>query len=274
MTLTDAIGFALEPTTFAWTETDAIIYALGIGARPPAELDLLDERRGPSVVPTFALLANWWAVKDLRAVLGLGTAPIVHAGQSLSLHRPLPSSGKLLVTGTVTAVWDKGKHAAIEVTTQGADADGQVFTAVGQTMVLGGGGFGGERGPGPADEPDGDPDVMVTDEIHPEQAAIYRLSGDRNPLHIDPAVARKAGFDDVFLHGLCTLGFAARAVINSVGAGDPSVLREISCRFSKPVALGAPLNTEIWQDGDAVSFRTTQNSNVSLSAGRAMLRAW
>ena len=101
---------------------------------------------------------------------------------------------------------------------------------------------------------------------------MYRLSGDRNPLHIDPAAARKAGFDDVFLHGLCTFGFAARAIINSLGQGDPNTLQSISCRFAKPVKLGAPLRTEVWRDGAQVRFRTSQGPVVALSSGAATLR--
>lgn len=272
MTLTaEAVGTPLDPTTFSWTETDVILYALGVGARPPAELALLDETRGPAVLPTFALLANWWAVKDLRAVLNLGSYPIVHGGQSLTMSRVVQPRGEVSVTGTVTAVWDKGKHASIEVTTRGKDADGELFVAVGQTMVLGGGGFGGERGPATPVDPDGAPDVVIDDEIRPEQAAIYRLSGDRNPLHIDPEAARKAGFDDVFLHGLCTFGFAARALVNGLGDGEPDTLRSISCRFAKPVMLGAPLRTEVWRGPDGVRFRTSQGPVVALSAGTATL---
>lgn len=273
MTLTTAaVGTTLEPTTFTWTETDVILYALGVGARPPEELALLDEHCGPAVLPTFSLLANWWAVRDLRAVLGLGSYPIVHAGQSLSMTRPIEACGEVKVTGEVTAVWDKGKHAAVEVTTRGSDGEGELFIAIGQTMVLGGGGFGGDRGPASSDEPDGAPDFTVVDEVRPEQAAVYRLSGDRNPLHIDPVAARKAGFDDVFLHGLCSFGFAARALINSVGEGDPHALREIGCRFAKPVKLGAPLCTEVWRTDDQVRFRTTQGPVVALSSGTATLR--
>ncbi|MFI5507900.1 MaoC/PaaZ C-terminal domain-containing protein [Mycobacterium sp. NPDC051804] len=268
----NAVGTKLDSTTFAWTEADTILYALGVGARPPDELTLLDERRGPAVLPTFALLANWWAVKDLRSVLDLGSFPIVHGGQSLSVSRPLQPRGEVAVTGEVTAVWDKGKHAAVEVTTRGSDADGELFVAVGQTMVLGGGGFGGDRGPASAEEPTGPSEVTITDEVRPEQAAIYRLSGDRNPLHIDPAAAKKSGFDDVFLHGLCTFGFSARALINGIGGGDPAALQSISCRFAKPVMLDAPLRTEIWRCGTKFQFRTSQGSVVALSAGTATLR--
>ncbi|WP_156613576.1 MaoC family dehydratase [Mycobacterium sp. 852002-51961_SCH5331710] len=265
------VGTTLAPTTYRWTETDCILYALGVGARPPAERQLLDEHCGPAVLPTFALIANWWAVKDLRTTLQLGQAPIVHSAQSLELERPLRPSGEVSVTAEVSALWDTGKHAAIEVSSVGVDDEGPLFRASSQTMVLGAGGFGGSRGPATVDTPQGTPDGVHTDDVRPEQAAIYRLSGDRNPLHIDPAVARKFGFDDVFLHGLCTLGFAARALITLAGGGDPAALTSISCRFAKPVELDAQLRTEIWRDGTRVHFRTVQGDVVSLRSGTATL---
>jgi acyl dehydratase len=267
----DLVGTVLEPTDFRWSDTDVILYALGVGARPPEELELLDEHHGPAVLPTFALVANWWAVKDLRATLGLGSFPIVHSAQSLQLERPMATSGEVHITAEVTGVWDKGKHAAIEVTSRGVDSRGLLFRASAQTMVLGGGGFGGSRGPSAPDDPPGAPDEVYVDTVRPEQAAIYRLSGDRNPLHIDPAAARDFGFDDVFLHGLCTLGFAARALINVVGGGDPMTLTSIGCRFSKPVLLDSELCTEIWRDGERLRFRTTQGPAVALASGTATL---
>ncbi len=271
-TLSDAlVGTTLAPTTFGWTDTDVILYALGVGARPPEELRLLDEHYGPPVLPTFALIANWWAVKDLRATLNLGSVPILHSAQSLKLERPVSCGGEVNVTAEVTAVWDTGKHAVIEVMSLGTDSEGALFSASAQTMVLGGGDFGGARGPAAAADPTGPPDGVYVDEIRPEQAAIYRLSGDRNPLHIDPVAARKFGFDDVFLHGLCTLGFAARALINVVGDGDPQTLTSIGCRFAKPVKLGAELCTEIWRSGDEVRFQTRQDDVLALRAGTATL---
>jgi acyl dehydratase len=272
LTLSDAmVGTALAPTTFQWTEKDVILYALGVGARPPDELRLLDEHYGPAVLPTFALIANWWAVKDLRATLDLGSFPIVHSAQSLRLDRPLGASGEVSVTAEVTALWDTGKHAAIEVSSVGVDGEGPVFHASSQTMVLGAGGFDGTRGPKADEAPQAASDGVYTDTVRPEQAAIYRLSGDRNPMHIDPAAARKFGFEDVFLHGLCTLGFAARALINVVADGDPAALTSISCRFAKPVKLDSQLRTEIWRQGDKIRFQTRQGDVVSLSSGTATL---
>ena len=159
------------------------------------------------------------------------------------------------------------------MTSEGTDENGLLFEARSQTMVLGLGGFGGEKGPRPPDEPEGAPDWGHDDHVRAEQAAIYRLSGDRNPLHIDPEAAKRAGFDDVFLHGLCTLGFAARALIAGPGGGDPARLSAISCRFAKPVMLDAALHTEIWGNAGAARFRTSQGDTVALSAGAARFTA-
>lgn len=268
----DLIGTRLPAITYSWGPDQTILYALGVGARPPEDLAYLDETRGPSVVPTFALIANWWAVRDVRSVLDTGPAPMVHASQSLELLRPVQAAGEVQVEAVVAAVWDKGRSSIVELATTGSDADGPLFRTRSATMVLGVGGWGGERGPsGGSTEEDGEPDASFDDRVQPEQAAIYRLSGDRNPLHINPDSARRAGFDDVFLHGLCTLGFAARALVATSCDGDPARLLSISCRFAKPVYAG-PLRTEVWIGGDSsVRFRTVQGDTEALSAGQARI---
>ena len=198
--------------------------------------------------------------------------PMVHAAQSLALRRPVGARGEVTDAQTISAVWDKGRHALVEVTTRGGDERGELLVSTSQTMLLGGGGFGGDRGPATsAVEPDGEPTDVRQDTVRPEQAAIYRLLGDRNPLHIDPAAARRAGFDDVFLHGLATFGFATRAVLDAAGDGDPARLTSIACRFAKPVPLGVDLRTEIWRDGDDVRFRSLQGDVVALAGGTAAL---
>lgn len=267
------LGATLAPATLRWDATDAILYALGVGARPPAELDLVYEERGPAVLPTFALIANWWAVKDLGSIMATEGRPIVHAFQSLELERPLAPTGSVTTEARVTAVWDKGKNTYVELTSQGHDDDGLLFTAMSGTMVLGLSGWGGERGPSSsgAAPPEAPPDHVLDDHIRPEQAAIYRLSGDRNALHIDPERARAAGFDDVFVHGLCTLGFAARAIVTAAANGDPRRLRSISCRFAAPVGLDAPLTTEVWRGDGELSFRTVQAGREALAQGRAVV---
>lgn len=276
MGLSDAlIGTKLPAVSYSWGPDETILYALGVGARPPEELRYLDEARGPRVIPTFALIANWWAVKDLRSYLDSGSAPMVHASQCLKMLRPIPPAGEVMVNAQVAAVWDKGRHSLVEVDATGVDADGPLFRTRSATMVLGTGGWGGERGPS-GDPPtvDTEPVHRVDDYVRPEQAAIYRLSGDRNPLHIDPDAARGAGFDDVFLHGLCTLGFAARALIATCCDDDPQRLVSIRCRFATPVHLGEPLVTEVWDPGDGtVRFRTSQGTTEALSSGMAQIGA-
>lgn len=270
----DLIGTALPPTTLEWDDREVMLYALGVGARPPRELTLLDESKGPDVLPTFALIANFWAVRDVRSALGTTEGTMVHAAQALEVHRPVPARGAVETQARLTALWDKGRNTVCELTSTGLDSDGLLFTARSTTMLLGVGGWGGERGTTDAAPDPGEaaPDAVFDDVIRPEQSAIYRLSGDRNPLHIDPEAARRAGFDDVFLHGLCTMGFAARAVIATMAGGEPARLRSIACRFAKPVFLDAPLRTELWhhQGAEATTlFRSQQDGTVALGSGTA-----
>jgi acyl dehydratase len=266
----DLVGLELPAADFAWEPRDVILYALGVGADPAGELDYLYEARGPKVLPTFALIPNWWAVKDLgRVVDGRGN-PMVHASQVLELHRDLPASGRITVRAAITAVWDKGANTLIEVSGHGRDEAGPLFDTRSGTMILGLGGWGGERGPsGRADAPpERPPDLVATSPIHRNQGAIYRLSGDVNPLHIDPDAARAAGFDDVFLHGLCTLGFAGRAVLQ---ARPPDArLARIETRFASPLFLDRTLETRVWDLGQGeLQFVALDGDRTILANGRA-----
>jgi acyl dehydratase len=269
------VGTELPPVTFEWQERDAILYALGVGARPPAELTLLYEGDGFTVLPTFALVANWWAVKDLGALVQNRRRPMVHAFQSLELTRTLNPRGQVKVSGHIAGVWEKGQHTLVEVNSEGVDEEGPLFTAASGTMILGLHDWGGTSGPAAViDDPLPDtPMATVDDYVRPEQASIYRLCGDTNPLHIDPIAAQAAGFADVFLHGLCTMGFAARAIIRGVCQGEATRLQSISCRFSSPVGLDQPLRTDIWPlTPQEIAFQTNQPDGPALTRGRALLR--
>jgi acyl dehydratase len=270
------VGTDLSPVTFEWQERDAILYALGVGARPPAELSLLYEGDGFTVLPTFALIANWWAVKDLGVLVQNEHRPMVHAFQALELARTLSPQGHVEVSGHIAGVWEKGHHTLIELRSEGVDDEGPLFTATSGTMILGLHDWGGTSGPSAVADPElpGEPTATVDDYVRAEQASIYRLSGDTNALHIAPVAARAAGFADVFLHGLCTMGFAARAIINGVGQGDAKRLQSISCRFSSPVGLDQPLRTDIWElNAEEIAFQTNQLDGPALTRGRALLRA-
>jgi acyl dehydratase len=269
----DLVGTQLPPAEFTWDARDAIVYALGVGADPQTELDYVYEARGPAVLPTFALLPSWWAMKDLGRVVDSRGHAMVHAAQTLDLRRTVPASGRVRAQAAITAVWDKGSNSLVEVTCHGDDDDGPLFETRSATMILGIGGWGGERGPSSSTtEPDRPADCVRDGAIRPDQSALYRLSGDHNPLHIDPAAARAAGFDDVFLHGLCTLGFAARALL-SVAPRDTR-LTHIETRFASPLYLDRTLRTSMWDLGDGSwSFSSRDGERAILANGRAMFEA-
>jgi acyl dehydratase len=218
-------------------------------------------------VPSFAVVPATSA-KLMRSAGEVPLPSLLHASQRVRLVRPLAAAGALEVQFEITALRDQGegKHAFATITGTGTDATtGElvVETQMG-LFVRGGGGFGGPNDPrerGPA-IPDRQPDHEVTEATRPEQALLYRLTGDRNPLHSDPAFARRAGFERPILHGLATYGFATRALVAALCDGDPDRVRVLDARFAAPVVPGEVLTTRIWRldDGSAV-FRTSARSD-------------
>ncbi|MFI5290079.1 MAG: MaoC/PaaZ C-terminal domain-containing protein [Polyangia bacterium] len=264
------VGKKSDPTPFSYTWKDAVLYALGVGAKID-ELDFLYEGRGPKVLPTFAVVPSFAAMISVAGDLGCNPMMILHGEQKVILHRPIPAEGKLLTTSEVKGIYDKGKGALVVVEAKTTDAKGEsVFDNVFSIFVRGEGGFGGERGPeaAKADPPTGRaPDFEVIEATSREQALLYRLSGDVNPLHADPSMAKMAGFDRPILHGLCTYGHAGRAVLKGACAGDPARLRSFGARFSGVVFPGDTLTTRGWKVGDHeyVVTTTTQVGKVVLS---------
>lgn len=248
--LVGQVGRSFEHT---YTWKDCVIYALGVGARVPAELDFLHEQRGPKVLPTFAVVPPFLAMLDLCGKLGADLSKLLHGEQTVTQHRPIPPSGTLTTAATVTGIYDKGKGALVVVEARTTDGHGEpVFDNEYALFVRGAGGFGGDRGPAPrqAEPPqDRPPDFSVTETTTPEQAALYRLSGDLNPLHIAPEVARIAGFERPILHGLCTYGHAGRAILQRACGGDPARFRSLAARFSGVVFPGDELTTRGWRAG-------------------------
>jgi acyl dehydratase len=270
------VGTQLDPIEFEWKEREAILYALGVGARPPEDLDFLYEARGPRVLPTFALIANWYAVRGLGQWIDTKGCTVVHAEQHLELARPLPPRGRVEARARIAAAWDKGKSSLIELAAEARDAEGPLFSTRSAVMVLGLGGWGGERGSAAASaEPETrKPDLVLREEVRPEQAAIYRLSGDLNPLHIDPERAKSAGFDGVFIHGLCTLGVVGRALLVPLCAGDPAGIDSLGARFAQPVYPGRPLEIRVWNTApDALAFSAEQDGRPVLTRGYAQRRS-
>lgn len=271
----DLVGQELPSTTVSWDKPDVLLYALGVGARPDNGLDYIYEGRGPAVLPTFSVIPGMKVLEGLTSRVPLDLSRLLHGEQGITLHRPLPPRVEATLTGQISEVWDKGKAAVIGVTGTCEDADGPLFDIYASLFVLGGGGFGGDRGPsssGENDPPDREPDHLVEDITRPEQAALYRLSGDRNPMHIDPDFATKAGFAGPFLHGLCTFGFVGRAVLATSCGGSVERFGGLRLRFADQVWPGDTVITRIWDEpGGAVLEARTQTDNVVLTQARAIV---
>ncbi len=244
----DVVGLELAATEFSYEERDVMLYALGIGAK---ELPFIFER-GLKVIPTFAVIPAFPALMGLSAGVDINPVMILHGEQGFRLNKEIPTKGTLSTSGKVTGVYDKGKGAlvAIESTTKDASGD-VVFTNTSGVFVRGAGGFGGDRGPEAGNAaPDRAPDKSVEMTTLDIQAAIYRLSGDRNPLHIDPDFAKMAGYDRPILHGLCSFGHVGRAVLQAYCDNDTSKFVGFACRFSGVVYPGDTITTDMWDEGN------------------------
>jgi acyl dehydratase len=186
-------------------------------------------------------------------------ALLVHGQQAVTLHQPIPVEGTVTITSEITGIYDKGK-AAVVVSEARAVMDGEpLYTNTSSVFIRGEGGWGGERGPsGPKNvPPERDPDRELTYQTSPDQAFVYRLSGDRNPLHTDPSFAALGGFDRPILHGLCSYGFTGRALLHALCDGDPAAFEHIEGRFTAPVMPGDALTIRMWSLGNGESLFTT-----------------
>ncbi|MDK2757166.1 MAG: MaoC family dehydratase N-terminal domain-containing protein [Blastomonas fulva] len=260
---------------------DAIIYALGVGAglRPDIDETRFLFERHLEVLPTMALVLGTPGFWPMDPQSGLDWPNILHGEQHLRLFQPLDPAGMVHGETRITDVADKGlgKAALIRATKTLRTLGGTLIAEATETWVArGAGGFGGERDlPGEAlpPVPDRTPDLAITLPTSVVQAATYRLSGDRNPLHIDSQSARQAGYDRPILHGLSTMGVIARALIHACAGGEARALSEIALRFTAPVYPGDTLATHIWQQGDRVRFRTSANERgvVVADNGNALL---
>lgn len=260
----DAVGTELPATTYQYTDREVMLYAVGVGA---TELEFVFER-GLKVIPSFAVIPAFPALMGMVGAVEINPMMVLHGEQSFKIHKPIPIEGTLTTSGKVTGVYDKGKGALITLETYTKDQGGDLlFTNYFGVFVRGAGGFGGERGPEAGNiPPERAPDKSVSMPTLPNQAVIYRLSGDRNPLHVDPAFAKMAGYDRPILHGLCTFGHVCRAALAEFCGNDPSHFAGMSARFSGVVYPGDTITTGMWDAG---------NGKVVLQAktqeGRAVL---
>jgi len=247
-----------------YTAKDCMLYALGVGMG----IDPVDEQslrfvyeEGLKVLPSQSVMMahpGFWAKEEDT---GLDWVKVLHAGQEIIMHKPFPFEGTVEAKTRITRVTDKGERIGAVVVSDRVVSDvttgEDICTLVTTILARGDGGFGGERKATPKTDiiPKSDPDIVCDLPTLPQQALIYRLSGDFNPLHASPAVARNAGFKAPILHGLCTMGVATHALIKSCCDYDTSRFKRMRLRFSAPVYPGETIRTEIWQNGNEMAFR-------------------
>ena len=267
----DLVGKTSAPLAFEYTWKDVVLYALGVGAKAD-ELDYLYEGRGPKVLPTFAAVPCFTSLIDVLLRVEAPLEKVLHGEQRIVLHRPIPPAATLQSRSTIRGIYDKGKGALVAVDCATVDESGvPVFDNSFSIFVRGEGGFGGERGPEQEklEVPASAPAFEQTEMIPAEQALLYRLSGDLNPLHADPAFAKLAGFERPILHGLCTYGYAGRAIVRGACDGHPDKLRSFGARFSGTVVPGDRITTRGWKlpDGRYLVNVVNQANQPVLSHG-------
>ncbi|MCL4683668.1 MaoC family dehydratase N-terminal domain-containing protein [Myxococcota bacterium] len=265
-----AVGAEGTPTERSWNFRDAILYALGVGCGTD-DLQFSTEKN-QLVLPTFSVIVGMGGIPFDR-IGKFNFAMLVHGEQAFEVYGAIPPNGTVRTKGRVAGIYDKGKGALVVFECESVDAEtGELrFKNRMSAFIRGEGGFGGERGPAqePFEVPSRKPDHEVTYQTRPDQALLYRLSGDMNPLHSDPDIAKIAGFPKPILHGLCTYGFTGRALLASLCGNDPARFRSMEGRFSKPVFPGEALTVKLWIDGSRAVFQTfNPNGDVVLDNGR------
>lgn len=262
-----AIGYKLPPFSSTYTELEAIMYALGVGASPkdPEDLKFIYEGSSDfSCLPTFGVIIAQKSIMGggLAELPGLSInfAKVLHGEQYLELYKPLPRAGKLRCEAVVADILDKGSGLVILVDVYSYSESELMCYNQFSVFLVGSGGTGGKRTSDKVKAavaiPNRPPDAVLTDTTSLNQAALYRLSGDWNPLHVDPDFASLAGFDKPILHGLCTFGFSARHILRQFADTDVSRFKAIKVRFAKPVYPGQTLQTEMWKEGNRIHFQT------------------
>ncbi|MBU2195675.1 MAG: MaoC family dehydratase N-terminal domain-containing protein [Alphaproteobacteria bacterium] len=281
----DAVGSKGTARTWAWDSRDALIYALGVGcgvADPVgSELEFTTENTmgvDQKVLPTFGVLAGFNAHGGKSAMSGIGTYDprmLVHGEQGIRLHRPIPVAGEITLVDEITGIYDKGKGAVVAtkaVATLTADSQ-PLFELTSSVFIVGEGGFGGDRGPSDKINvaPDRAPDHALTYQTREDQALLYRLSGDRNPLHSDKKFSDVGGFPKPILHGLCTYGFTGRALLSALCGNAPARFKSMEGRFSSPVLPGESLTIRMWtgegEPGTAIFQTVGGDGRIVLNNG-------
>ncbi len=273
----EAVGQVTGKHVHEYEERDVILYALGVGAKRDQELDFLYEGRGPKVLPSYGVVPAWPAMVEIFDLIGGDLLGLVHGGQQIRVHRPFAPSGLLETVARVDGLYDLKRMATGVVTTETRDLGGELVCETTWHLIFrNDGGFGGEKPPRrpKVTIPEGAPQLFEwVEATSPEQALLYRLTGDRNPLHADPAIGEKAGFGKPILHGLCTYGFMARAALASLGGGDPARFESMEASFQAPVWPGDTLVIRGYRldDGRVAMVTTTKERPDEVAVGNALV---
>jgi len=254
-----ALGAELGAGSYEWSKDQIILYHLGVGAgdppTDPGELEYTYEKN-LKVLPSYGVIPVFGALGHLGSTPGLefNFAMLLHGEQDLEIHQPIPTEAKVTSKGRVKEIWDKGKGALVVLEVETRDEAGApLFTNRFSLFLRGEGGFGGESGPKAGNlPPQRDPDGVIHVKTLPQQALIYRLSGDKNPLHADPEFAKMGGFDKPIIHGLCSYGVVCKAIVDEVLGGDTTRVARWQARFAGVGYPGETYRISHWRDGDVI----------------------
>ena len=277
-----ALGAVKEFGNVSWSRDQVILYHLGVGAgaRPtdPKEL-LYTYEDNLKVLPSYGVIPNAAREHRLKGIPGMDFNPamLLHGENDLEIHSPIPPEGTVTQTMKIADIWDKGKAAVVVSETESRDASGKlIFLNRSSSFMRGEGGWGGDPGPKAINEaPDRKPDLEVESPTLPQQALLYRLNGDKNPLHADPDFASRGGFDQPILHGLCTYGMVCKAVVDHMLDGDCASVARYQVRFAGVVFPGETIITSMWKEDDKILIqaRVRERNTPALSNAAITLRS-
>jgi acyl dehydratase len=273
-----ALGAELGEARYTYTKDDVILYHLGVGAgnppTAPGELEYTYEKN-LKVLPSFGVIPTFHSMAGLASVPGMSFnfAMLLHGEQDLEVHQPIPAEATITNRGKVAEIWDKGKAALVVLQIDTSDESGRpLFTNRFSLFLRGEGGFGGEPGPKAGNQaPERKPDGVIERATLPQQALIYRLSGDKNPLHADPDFAKMAGFDRPIIHGLCSYGITCKAVVDEVLGGDVTRVARYQVRFAGVGFPGETYRVKYWKEGDRILIQSESKERDAVIISNAAI---
>jgi acyl dehydratase len=273
-----ALGAQMGEGKYTWTRDQVILYHLGVGAGVPptdrGELEYTYEKN-LKVLPSYGVIPVFGALGGLGSTPGLSFnfAMLLHGEQDIEIHQPIPTEATVTSSGRIAEIWDKGKAALVVLEVETRDEAGKpLFTNRFSLFLRGEGGFGGESGPKAGNEaPARAPDGVIESKLLPQQALIYRLSGDKNPLHADPDFAKMGGFDRPIIHGLCSYGVVCKAIVDKVLGGDVTKVARYQARFAGVGFPGETYLTSYWKEGDKILIQAKAKERDAIVISNAAI---